>query len=223
MGEVRGDGGGPWCWTTQLDSEPQLNSSASRTSSFESTSSGPVRSRKNSAPAPMNWLGFVPLVLLVCWSDSRASGPRAERSIDRPFLSLLIVDNGQRWGTWGLREMCPLGFYAAGFSLKVAGYWESLLIGDNTALNGIRLHCVNTAKGTSGPHTDYATVQSDTGRFRCGGGEELQGAGTAWGSWGSWSDTCRGKGVCGIQTIVEEPRGLGDDTALNDVRLFCCD
>ncbi|XP_076842467.1 vitelline membrane outer layer 1 homolog b isoform X3 [Brachyhypopomus gauderio] len=164
MGEVRGDGGGPWCWTTQLDSEPQLNSSASRTSSFESTSSGPVRSRKNSAPAPMNWLGFVPLVLLVCWSDSRASGPRAERSIDRPFLSLLIVDNGQRWGTWGLREMCPLGFYAAGFSLKVAGYWESLLIGDNTALNGIRLHCVNTAKGTSGPHTDYATVQSDTGR-----------------------------------------------------------
>lgn len=47
---------------------------------------------------------------------------------------------------------------------QVAGYWESMLIGDNTALNGIRLHCVNTPNG-SGPYSDYATVQSDTGRY----------------------------------------------------------
>ncbi|XP_072517804.1 vitelline membrane outer layer protein 1 homolog [Salminus brasiliensis] len=207
-------------------------------------------------------LFFVTVALFLASFGSQARGNRAERSIDRPFKSLLGVDNGQRWGEWGLKEMCPEGFYAAGFSLKVAGYWESLLVGDNTALNGIRLHCVNTAKGTTGPYTDYATVQSDTGswgtwrdiqwcnsgtlksfqlrvepyqgttwddtaanniRFKCSGDEELKGVGMSWGDWGSWSESCTGRGICGIQTIVEQPRGLGDDTALNDVRFFCCD
>ncbi len=50
--------------------------------------------------------------------------------------------------------------------LKVAGTWESLLVGDNTALNGIRLHCIDPSKSSSGPYEDYATVQSDVGRWR---------------------------------------------------------
>ncbi len=58
-------------------------------------------------------------------------------------------------------------------------------------------------------------------RFRCSEGE-LQGDGTNWGSWGGWSQACDGKGICGIKTLVEEPQGRGDDTALNDVRMFCC-
>lgn len=59
-------------------------------------------------------IGF--LALFGC----HVKGKRAQRTAERPFQSLLFVDNGQRWGTWGLKEMCPLGFYAAGFSLKVS-------------------------------------------------------------------------------------------------------
>ncbi|KAL0163464.1 hypothetical protein M9458_042860, partial [Cirrhinus mrigala] len=44
----------------------------------------------------------------------------------------------------------------------------------------------------------------------------LTGDGTHWGDWGDWSQTCVGKGICGIKTRVEEPQGNGDDTALND-------
>ncbi|KAM9450369.1 vitelline membrane outer layer protein 1 homolog [Clarias gariepinus] len=202
------------------------------------------------------------LVIFLALFGCHVMGKRAQRTADRLYQSLLFVDNGQRWGTWGLKEMCPNGYYAAGFSLKVAGYWESLLIGDNTALNGIRLHCVNSHRG-SGPYSDYATVQSDTGswgkwtdiqwcnsgmlqsfqlrvepyqgtmwddtaanniKFKCSGDdEEIKGAGMSWGDWGSWSDPCTGTGICGIQTIVEEPKGVGDDTALNDVRFYCCE
>ncbi len=46
---------------------------------------------------------------------------------------------------------------------------------------------------------------------------------TNWGDWGGWSDACEGKGICGIKTRVEAPQGRGDDTALNDVCMFCCD
>lgn len=152
--------------------------------------------------------------------------------------------------------------YAAGFSLKVAGMWESLLVGDNTALNGIRLHCINPSKKSSAPYDDYATVQSDVGswgkwsdikwcpsgflmsfqlrvepyqgtwddtaanniRFKCSvNAEELQGSGMSWGEWGDWSETCGGTGICGIETMVEEPQGVADDTALNDLRIYCCD
>ncbi|KAI5612877.1 vitelline membrane outer layer protein 1, partial [Silurus asotus] len=200
------------------------------------------------------------LIVFLALCGCHVKGKRAQRTAERPHQSLLFVDNGQRWGKWGLKEMCPNGYYAAGFSLKVR-YWESLLVGDNTALNGIRLHCVNSLGG-SGPYSDYASVQSDTGswgewtdiqwcksgmlksfqlrvepyqgtmwddtaanniKFKCSGDEEIKGAGMSWGDWGSWSETCTGSGICGLQTIVEEPKGVGDDTALNDVRFYCCD
>ena len=45
-----------------------------------------------------------------------------------------------------------------------------------------------------------------------------------WGGWGGWSMCTNNRMVCGIQTRVEDPQGGGgnDDTALNAVRLLCC-
>uniref|UniRef100_A0A672S753 Vitelline membrane outer layer protein 1-like n=1 Tax=Sinocyclocheilus grahami TaxID=75366 RepID=A0A672S753_SINGR len=176
-----------------------------------------------------------------------SAGTRSERSFSRHYKSELTVPNGGRWGSWGHREMCPTGTYAAGFSLKVE---DHIGYRDDTALNGIRLHCVKkNSKGSSnswGRWTDIKwcpsgfltafqlRVESPKGlgddtaanniRFSCSQGSLLQGDGTHWGVWGAWSQTCYGKGIwiCGIKTRIEEPQGIGDDTALNDVRMYCC-
>uniref|UniRef100_A0A673HFR6 Vitelline membrane outer layer protein 1-like n=1 Tax=Sinocyclocheilus rhinocerous TaxID=307959 RepID=A0A673HFR6_9TELE len=201
---------------------------------------------------------FSLLVITGLQVSVESTGTRSERSIDRRYRSELTVPNGGRWGSWGQREMCPTGTYAAGFSLKVE---DPIGRGDDTALNGIRLHCVDLFQGSSHSYHDYASVQSDVGSwgrwtdikwcpsgfltafvllveqpqgagddtaantiaFTCSGGSLLQGDGTNWGDWGKWSHTCVGKWICGIQSRIEEPQGEGDDTALNDVRMFCCD
>uniref|UniRef100_A0A673HCX3 Vitelline membrane outer layer protein 1-like n=1 Tax=Sinocyclocheilus rhinocerous TaxID=307959 RepID=A0A673HCX3_9TELE len=238
---------------------------------------------------------FSLLVITGLQVSVESTGTRSERSIDRRYRSELTVPNGGRWGSWGQREMCPTGTYAAGFSLKVE---DPIGRGDDTALNGIRLHCVDLFQGSSHSYHDYASVQSDVGSwgrwtdikwcpsgfltafqlrveksqgdgddtafffswgrwtdikwcpsgfltafqlrveksqgdgddtaannimFKCSRGSLLQGDSTHWGDWGPWSQTCEGKGICGIKTQIEEPQGRGDDTALNDVRMFCCD
>ncbi|XP_026052770.1 vitelline membrane outer layer protein 1-like [Carassius auratus] len=176
---------------------------------------------------------------------------------NRWWLKVYYTTN---WGSWGVKDICPNGTYAAGFSLKVEqlsqGFWD-----DNTALNGIRLHCIDPSKGLSSSYENYATVESEVGswgkwteikwcpsglltafqlrvessqgieddtavnniRFRCSRGSLLEGDGTAWGEWGYMSTTCKGKAICGIQTQVEEPQGMRDDTALNDAWMLCCD
>lgn len=182
---------------------------------------------------------------------------RFKRSVDRAYGSELTVSNGMKWGSWGYKSMCPSGRYAAGFSLKVE---RSVGHGDDTALNGIRLHCVDRSKESSGSH-DYTSIESDVGnwgewtdikwcssgyltsfqlkvepsqgdgddtaanniKFTCSGGYYLEGDGTDWGNWGHWSPTCTGRGICGIKTRIEPSQGRGDDTSLNDVRMFCCD
>uniref|UniRef100_A0A8C1HJR0 Vitelline membrane outer layer protein 1-like n=1 Tax=Cyprinus carpio carpio TaxID=630221 RepID=A0A8C1HJR0_CYPCA len=183
-----------------------------------------------------------------------SAGIRFERSISRHYRSELTVKNGGGWGSWGHREMCPAGTYAAGFSLRVedpVGPRE-----DDTALNGIRLHCIYTPS----LYHHYSSVQSDVGSwgrwteirwcpsgflkafqlrvepsqgndddtaanniiFQCSQGT-LHGDGTNWGHWGTWSQTCEGKGICGLKTRIEVPQGRGDDTSLNDVIMYCCD
>ncbi|XP_051734802.1 vitelline membrane outer layer protein 1-like [Ctenopharyngodon idella] len=98
------------------------------------------------------------------------------------------------WGKWTDIKWCPSGFLTA-FQLRVQPSRE---FKDNTAANNIR--------------------------FNCSQGSLLQGDGTDWGEWGDWSALCQGRGMCGIRTRIEEPQGFfGDDTALNDVRMFCCE
>uniref|UniRef100_A0A8C1N6M7 Vitelline membrane outer layer 1 homolog a n=1 Tax=Cyprinus carpio TaxID=7962 RepID=A0A8C1N6M7_CYPCA len=202
-----------------------------------------------------HFMMFSLLVITGLQVSVESAGIRSERSIDRYYRSELTVPNGGGWGSWGQREMCPAGTYAAGFSLRV----EDPIQGDDTALNGIRLHCV-ASKGSSDSYRDYSSVQSDVGSwgrwtdikwcpsgfltafqlrversqgdgddtaannilFRCSQGT-LHGDGTNWGDWGTWSQTCEGKGICGLKTRIEVPQGRGDDTSLNDVIMYCCD
>ena len=45
---------------------------------------------------------------------------------------------------------------------------------------------------------------------------------TPWGTWGqvAWCPT--GTAICGVNTRMEAPQGVGDDTALNGVAFACC-
>lgn len=197
---------------------------------------------------------FSLLVFIGLQAGVQTGGRRFERSIERHFVSLLTVRNGMDWGSWAQREFCPSGTYAAGFSLMV----EDLhIFSDNTALNGIRLHCTSLFKGSEHDSVIQSNVGSwgqwtkikwcpsgflkafqlrvespqgikdDTAanniRFNCTGGDVLLGDGTDRGEWGEWSPSCQGRGMCGIMTRIEEPLRFGDDTALNDARMFCCD
>ncbi|XP_046893223.1 vitelline membrane outer layer protein 1 homolog [Hypomesus transpacificus] len=166
--------------------------------------------------------------------------------------SVLTVPNGQQWGEWKSTEYCPAQFYAVGFSLRVEGTQG---LGDDTALNGIRLICAKdgdmstlpTVESHAGFWGDWSSprycsggtlisfqlrvedsqgVGDDTAanniKFRCSSNEVLEGNGHGWGEYGPWSQECSNGGICGIQTKMEDRQGRGDDTALNDVRFYCC-
>ncbi|XP_066502297.1 vitelline membrane outer layer protein 1 homolog [Hoplias malabaricus] len=184
----------------------------------------------------MQQLTFITVVLFLATSGC---APSQSQGID----STITVSNGGAWGTWGPKQMCPQGSYAAGFSLMV----EYPIKGDDTALNGIRLHCISTVTSATGswgiwtepkycksgalknfqfrvegPQGDGDDTAANNIKFQCSDSSELVGDGTSWGTWGGWSKQCSGKGICGIQTKVEGSQGSGDDTALNDVRFICC-
>ncbi|CAI9162930.1 unnamed protein product [Rangifer tarandus platyrhynchus] len=189
----------------------------------------------------------LPLLLLLLWATclgyAGADG----------YMSVIEVTNGAPWGDWAWPEMCADGFFASGFSLKVEP--RQGIPGDDTALNGIRLHCtrgqvdlnahvVESQSGRWGrwseslwcpvggflvafslrveaPVTFGDNTAANNVRFLCSDGTELQGPGLTWGDFGDWSESCP-KGICGLQTKIEQPQGLRDDTAINDARFLCC-
>ncbi|XP_068786448.1 vitelline membrane outer layer protein 1 isoform X2 [Struthio camelus] len=160
----------------------------------------------------------------------------------RKYISVLTVPNGGHWSHWGSRQFCRYG-YASGFELKVEPSQSGR---DNTALNGIRLRCqdnsiIESLVGKWGTWTSFQvyprgylisfslrTEKSQGGgddtaanhiRFRCSDATVLVGDGLSWGSFGPWSNSCN---ICGLQTKVEPPQGLQDDTSLNNGKFFCC-
>ena len=60
---------------------------------------------------------------------------------DCPAEVIISVTNGGPYGQWGPVERCPGNMRAVGFNTKVEKHqgW-----GDDTSLNGIRLHCRET-------------------------------------------------------------------------------
>lgn len=130
-------------------------------------------------------------LLLLLWATC-CGHAQANRLSD--YTSVIDVTNGGPWGDWAWPEMCPDGFFAGGFSLKVGVQaWVSeeggarprarehrmaifdLVLtppllpaqeeppqgipGDDTALNGIRLHC---SRGNAERNTQV--VESQSGR-----------------------------------------------------------
>uniref|UniRef100_F7CRS6 Vitelline membrane outer layer 1 homolog n=1 Tax=Ornithorhynchus anatinus TaxID=9258 RepID=F7CRS6_ORNAN len=171
---------------------------------------------------------------------------------NRNFYSTIEVSNGGPWGSWTWVDMCPEGSYAIGYSLKVEetfsandetslngirlfctnrtssaftiesnigefGYWARISWCPTGFLSSFQLK-VESPQGI----LDDTAVNNI--RFRCSTGVVLENPGGPYGEYASWSDACPRGGICGLQTKQEPYRGLlWDDTALNDVRFFCCE
>lgn len=113
----------------------------------------------------------------------------------QPWPSTDCCFSPSRWGSWTEVLWCPHQGHLVGFALRVQVPQHGFL------------------------HDEVAATNA---RFACSDGQVLQGPGSVWGQWGGWSHQCP-KAVCGIQTRQEPAWGLKrDDTALNDLRLFCC-
>lgn len=107
------------------------------------------------------------------------------------------------WGSWYPDRDCPTDYYVVAFQMKSEP--DQGLFGDNTGTNGLRVKC--RGPGLAGSYTRTITEE-----------------GVYWGTskWGPWSATCpTGTAVCAIKSKVRGNDG-GDDVALTDVQLYCC-
>ncbi|XP_075061814.1 vitelline membrane outer layer protein 1 homolog [Mixophyes fleayi] len=112
---------------------------------------------------------------------------------------IISVDNGANWGKWGEMEKCPHGSVTKGFSLKVQPPQGT---GDDTAVNGVRLHCVRCKH----PNNE-TTITSDVA------------------PWGNWTEPqwCNFGVLSKFIMRVEGDQGRGDDTAVNNIKFQCTD
>ncbi|XP_072317526.1 vitelline membrane outer layer protein 1 homolog isoform X2 [Eucyclogobius newberryi] len=170
----------------------------------------------------------------------------------RSYKSLLTVTNGEQFGNWTWPEMCPDGFFAVGFSVRV----ESNQFGaDDTSLNGVRLVCAKdetrsflyTVESHAGYFGDWSAPQyCPTGvlssfQLRVEPHQGLFGDDTAVNNikfrcssfptleapgmdWGEYGHWSQecDGGICGVETKMEEYQWGLDDSTLNDVRFHCC-
>ncbi|HMA95354.1 MAG TPA: hypothetical protein VKP30_21845, partial [Polyangiaceae bacterium] len=99
------------------------------------------------------------------------------------------------WGDFSPWEYCPTSAgFITGAELKVESQQGA---GDDTSANAARFWC-----------NDGAALGADND-----------------GPWGDWRGRAvceQDQAVCGVQLQYEPPQGLGDDTAMNGLRLQCC-
>ncbi|XP_075062473.1 vitelline membrane outer layer protein 1-like [Mixophyes fleayi] len=118
--------------------------------------------------------------------------------------AIISVPNGGPWGEWGPVEWCPCGYHAKGFSVKVESKQK---VEDDTALNGIRLLCLNRSDIVRDGKAEYVAIQSSEG------------------PWGEWSPNlwCPEGHLLSFSMQVEVPRKGADDTAANNLMFQCSD
>uniref|UniRef100_A0A803K7P4 Vitelline membrane outer layer protein 1 homolog n=1 Tax=Xenopus tropicalis TaxID=8364 RepID=A0A803K7P4_XENTR len=133
-------------------------------------------------------LRLAPLGLLFCLL--RVENGNGERK----FIG---VNNGGDLGYWSSAEFCPGALKARGFSLKVERRQK---IGDDTALNGIKLFC-----GKDGSYSQDISITSAEGR------------------WGKWTEPkwCSHGFLTQFALKHEDNFLVNDYTAANNI-LFRC-
>lgn len=118
-----------------------------------------------------------------------------------------ITSTVQEWGNWGRVYSCrsddrplPPDGYVTGFQLRVE---SELPFGDDTATDNVRIFCNYPGLGVS---------------------EQMkEGDGLDFGSWTDARKCGVNQPFCAVQTQVERYQGDNDDTAMNNVRVECCD
>jgi hypothetical protein len=97
------------------------------------------------------------------------------------------------WGDWKQWNYCPVGKFAVGSNLRFEDP-----DGDDTAGNDVALYC-NDGSTLLGP------------------------GGAGWGAWKPVVKCGANRVACGAQVRFEGSQGGGDDTAMNGLRMACCD
>ncbi|KFQ12319.1 Vitelline membrane outer layer protein 1, partial [Leptosomus discolor] len=136
---------------------------------------------------------FMPATLILLLSLC-TPGPRVCE-----YTCVLTAPSGGHWRKWGSGQFCCYG-YANGFVLKVE---PSQFGRDDTALNGIRLHC-----------------QDDSVIYLQSPDVPLLFVG--WDTWTSFQ-VCPGGCLISFSLTTEKSQGGGEDTAANNIHFRCSD
>ncbi|XP_063606981.1 vitelline membrane outer layer protein 1-like [Penaeus indicus] len=104
-----------------------------------------------------------------------------------------ITSTVQQWGDWKGKRECATGYLTG---LRMRSEEDQGFFIDDTAANDLDMQC------------NWST-------------DTLNGGGDHWGDWSSWESCPHNWAICGIETRVEADSAT-DDTALNNVRMFCC-
>eukprot|EP01084_Bolivina_argentea_P001315 2428_1 len=133
------------------------------------------------------------------WDDTSANGVRLHCKNPVTGSNEAIETTSEKyWGNWfdTTPTSCPEGELIIGFKTKV--YEVGWGTGDDTSLNCIQMKCSDGTiliPNECGSEGDYAS---------------------------KFTECDHGDYVCGLRERYEKKQNVGDDTALNAVRLECC-
>jgi hypothetical protein len=121
------------------------------------------------------------------------------------------------WGLWGEEEKCPPNHFVNGVSIKYETWYGAAQ--DDTALNGITLHCAPVHYKNKEWHLELPPDKGDRNNSRF-----ITSKVGPWGKWLAWN-SCPNDGLAlSFQLRSQKFQGEGsDDTAANDITLVCMD